>query len=72
MRSAQRRSAIISERGEVLDGKMLLRSVGLCRTVDEAGAKALNRSSGSMSTSSTWSAIIERRGRGCARARRRR
>ena len=32
----------LSERGEVLDGKkMLLRSVGLCGTVDEAGAKAL-------------------------------
>jgi hypothetical protein len=31
-----------SECGEVLDGKkMLLRSVGLCGTVDEAGAKAL-------------------------------
>ena len=42
MRSAQRRSADFSECGEVLDGKkMLLRSVGLCGTVDEAGAKAL-------------------------------
>ena len=31
-----------SECGEVLDGKkMLLRSVGLCGTVDETGAKAL-------------------------------